>query len=116
MELAGSYEQAGWKSAIAVLDFAGKKPRGREDSPRMPQTVIAENVCEPDSRKSLLPRPLAPSSQIRHFQEQQKGQRLHVIAIGQAVIPQDVAEIPEFLNEGGGVAYARFECAFNQSA
>ena len=36
---------------------------------------------------------------IRHFQEQQKRQLLDVIAVGQAVIPQDVAVVPELLDE-----------------
>ncbi len=36
---------------------------------------------------------------VRHFQEQQKRQLLNVIAVGQAVIPQDVAVVPKLLNE-----------------
>ena len=36
---------------------------------------------------------------IRHFQEQQIGQLLHVVAIRQAIIPEDVAVVPKFLNE-----------------
>ncbi len=36
---------------------------------------------------------------VRHFQEQQKRQLLDVVAVGQAVIAQDVAVVPEFLNE-----------------
>ena len=40
---------------------------------------------------------------VRHFQEQQKRQLLDVIAVGQPVIPQDVAVVPEFLDELLGV-------------
>ncbi len=38
---------------------------------------------------------------VRHFQEQQKRQLLDVIAVGQAVIAQDVAVVPELLDELG---------------
>jgi hypothetical protein len=38
---------------------------------------------------------------IRHFQEQQVGELLNVIAIIHAVMPQRVAEPPEFLNDVG---------------
>jgi len=40
-----------------------------------------------------------PTLLIRHLQEQEKRQLLDVVTIGQPVIPQDVAVIPEFLNE-----------------
>src|ERR1019366_9576829 len=43
---------------------------------------------------------------IRHFQEQQKRQLLDVVAVGQAVVPQDVAVVPKLLDKGGGVANA----------
>ena len=36
---------------------------------------------------------------VRQFQEQQKRQLLNIIAVGQAVIPQDVAVIPKLLNK-----------------
>jgi hypothetical protein len=36
---------------------------------------------------------------IRRFKEQQKRQLLHVIAVGQAVFAEDVAVIPELLDE-----------------
>ena len=37
---------------------------------------------------------------VRHLQEQQKRQLLDVIAVGQTVIAEDVAVVPEFLDEG----------------
>ena len=49
-----------------------------------------------------------PGLLIRHFQEEQKRQLLHVIAVGQTVIPQDVAIVPELLDEGGGIAHDFF--------
>jgi len=42
---------------------------------------------------------------VRHFQEQEEGQLLDVIAVGQTVIPQDAAVVPEFLNECGWVGH-----------
>jgi hypothetical protein len=48
------------------------------------------------------PRPLikrSPALLIRHLEEEQKRQLLDVIAVRQPVIAQDVAVIPEFLNE-----------------
>ena len=36
---------------------------------------------------------------IRHFEEEQKGQLLDIITIRQAVIPEDVAVVPEFLDD-----------------
>ena len=39
---------------------------------------------------------------VRHLQEQQKRQLLDVVAVGQAVIPQDVAVVPELLDELAG--------------
>ena len=40
-----------------------------------------------------------PALLVRHFEEQQKRQLLDVVAVGQAVIPQDVAVVPELLDE-----------------
>ena len=37
-----------------------------------------------------------------HFQEQQVGELLDVVAIGHAVVAQDVAVVPKALNDGGG--------------
>src|SRR5208282_3439891 len=45
---------------------------------------------------------------VRHFQEQQKRQLLHVVTIRKAVIPQDIAIIPELLNELGGMVRHSF--------
>ena len=42
---------------------------------------------------------------IRHFQEQQKRELFDVVAVGQAVITEDVAVVPEFLDEGGWCAH-----------
>ena len=36
---------------------------------------------------------------VRHLQEQQERQLLDVVAVGQAVVPQDVAVVPELLDE-----------------
>ena len=36
---------------------------------------------------------------VRHLEEKQEGQLLDVIPVRQPVVPQDVAVIPEFLNE-----------------
>ena len=33
---------------------------------------------------------------VRHFQEKEKRQLLDVIAVGEIVIPQDVAVVPQF--------------------
>jgi len=40
---------------------------------------------------------------VRHFQEQQKRELLDLVAVGQPVIAQDVAVVPELLDEGGGL-------------
>ena len=45
---------------------------------------------------------------VRHFQEQQKRQLLNVIAVGKAVIPQDVAVIPKFLKPMRRVCSSHF--------
>lgn len=42
---------------------------------------------------------------IRNLEEQQKRQLLHIIAAGQTVIAQDVAVVPEFLDERGRCAH-----------
>src|ERR1022692_2712089 len=52
---------------------------------------------------------------VRHFQEQQKRQLLHVIAVGQAVIPQDVAVVPELLNKCSRVAHGAIIPVFGSS-
>lgn len=38
---------------------------------------------------------------ICHFEEQQVGQLLQVIAVANAVIPQGIAEVPDFRNDAG---------------
>ena len=43
---------------------------------------------------------------IRHLQKQQERQLLDVVLVRQAVIPQDVAVVPQLANDGGGVAHA----------
>ena len=40
---------------------------------------------------------------MRHFEKQQKGQLLQIIAVAHAVVAQRMAEIPDFLDQGGGV-------------
>ena len=40
---------------------------------------------------------------LGHLQEEDVGQLRDVLVIGDAVVPQDVTEIPEFLNDFGGV-------------
>lgn len=39
---------------------------------------------------------------IVHFQEDEIGKLLDVIAIGNAVVAQDIAVVPDALNDGGG--------------
>lgn len=46
-----------------------------------------------------------PRLLVRHLQEEEEGQLLHVIAIRQAVIAQDAAVVPELGDEGGGVGH-----------
>ena len=36
---------------------------------------------------------------VRHLQEEQERQLLDVVAIGEAVVAQDVAVVPELLND-----------------
>src|SRR5262245_56773367 len=43
---------------------------------------------------------------VRHFQRQQKRQLLYVIAVGQAVVAENVAVVPEFLNESSRAGHA----------
>ena len=40
---------------------------------------------------------------VGHFQEQQVSELLDIVAVAHAVIAQDVAVVPEFLDQGGGV-------------
>ena len=42
---------------------------------------------------------------VRHFQEKEKRQLLHVVPVRETVIPEDVAVVPELLDEGGGIAH-----------
>src|SRR6185312_11842602 len=42
---------------------------------------------------------------IGHLQEQQKRQLLDVVLVGQPVVTQDVAIVPELANDGGRVAH-----------
>ena len=46
---------------------------------------------------------------VRHFQEQQKRQLLDVIAVGQAVVAQDVAVVPELLDATTAALTLRIE-------
>jgi hypothetical protein len=36
---------------------------------------------------------------VRHFEEQQERQLLDIVAVGEPVVAQDVAVVPEFLNQ-----------------
>jgi hypothetical protein len=38
---------------------------------------------------------------VGHFEKQQKGELFDVIAVGEAVIAEDVAVVPEFVDESG---------------
>ena len=40
---------------------------------------------------------------VRHLEKQQKRQLLDIIAVGEPVIPQDIAVVPEFLNQLEGL-------------
>ncbi len=42
---------------------------------------------------------------LGHLQEQQVGQLLDVVAVRQAVIPQDVAVVPELVDDRLGIAH-----------
>jgi len=42
---------------------------------------------------------------ISHFEEEQEGDLLQVITVAYAVVAEDVGEIPDFGDEGGGVAH-----------
>jgi hypothetical protein len=42
---------------------------------------------------------------VGHLQEEQERQLLDVIAIGQAVVAEDIAVVPELLDQGGGVGH-----------
>src|SRR5262245_34733101 len=53
------------------------------------------------NRRRLIER--RPALLIRHLEEEQKRQLLDVVAIRQPVIAQDVAVVPKFLNELGGL-------------
>jgi len=46
-----------------------------------------------------------PRLLIRHLEEKEKRQLLHIIAVGQTVIAENVAIIPKLLDECGGVAH-----------
>jgi hypothetical protein len=45
-----------------------------------------------------------PPLLVGHLEEEQIRQLLQVIAVGQPVVPQDVAVVPELLNELGRIA------------
>ena len=61
------------------------------------------------ARESFLQNGLAEASGlIRHFEEQEKRQLLDAIAVGQPVITQDVAGVPELLEVGGWIAHDFF--------
>ena len=54
----------------------------------------------PRDRRGLVVR--WPRLLVGHLEEEQKGELLDVVAVRQAVIPQDVAVVPELLDESGG--------------
>lgn len=39
---------------------------------------------------------------VGHFEEQQVGELFDVVAIADAIVAEDVAVVPEFLDDGGG--------------
>jgi hypothetical protein len=41
---------------------------------------------------------------LRHFEEEEEGELFDVVTVGEAVIAEDVALVPELVNEGGGGA------------
>ena len=41
---------------------------------------------------------------VGHLQEQQEGQLLEVVLIGEAVVAEDIAVVPEFLDDAVGIA------------
>jgi hypothetical protein len=44
-----------------------------------------------------------PAALVRHLEEQQVGELLDVVAIAHPVVAQEVAVVPDLLDEGGGV-------------
>ena len=46
---------------------------------------------------------------VRHLEEQQEHQLGDVLAVGDAVVAQDVAEVPEFLDDVVGGSWFVFE-------
>lgn len=48
-----------------------------------------------------------PALHIHHFKEKQESQLLNIVAVRQPVVAQDVAVVPEFLNEGGGSGHLK---------
>jgi hypothetical protein len=53
-----------------------------------------------------------PAALVGHLQEQQIGELLDVVAIAHAVVAQDVAVVPEFLNDLGAHLRGLFEQDF----
>src|SRR5688500_4194485 len=48
-----------------------------------------------------------PGLLIRHFQKQEIGELLHVVAVREPVVAKDIAIRPELANEGLRVAHSR---------
>ena len=46
-----------------------------------------------------------PAALISHLQKQQIGELLDIVAVAHAVVAQDVAVIPEFLDDGGRIHF-----------
>jgi hypothetical protein len=49
------------------------------------------------NRRALMER--WPALLVRHLEEEQKRQLLDVISVGQPIVAQDIAVVPEFLND-----------------
>ena len=74
-------------------------PRARQLQQRVPAETFGDGRWFVERRLRLL---------VRHFQEQQKRQLLHVIAIRQTIIAENVAIIPKFLDKGRGIAHEKW--------
>ena len=54
------------------------------------------------------PGSMGETSLMGHFEEKQIGKLLYIVAIGHAVVTQDVAVVPETLDDGLGCCVHRF--------
>ena len=73
---------------MAVLDLQAVAVQAHK---RRPVQALGNDRGSAERRLRLL---------VRHLQEQQERELLDVVLIGQAVVPQDVAIVPELLNNG----------------